>query len=348
MKIKAIEDGKVLIEASGKVVVDEESGLDSVVYPDPKEIGDGRIFLTLSPVEARAVADAAAGGFDQFWRDVDGCHFKSSGHGARLLATHFGNVLHAFHPDNYLFMDFDGAHGPVRVSIHRKDGKTAHELMEEANAKARFSKLELEYARRRIDELCNQIASIEKQIVSTPGQREDDAWIQTYMGRAFWPLDPKVEEIDIVEIAHALSNTCRFGGHTSTFYSVAQHSVMVSRIVPPADAKWGLLHDAAEAYIGDMLRPLKHNPTGRHFRGIEARIMRCVCDCFDLPYRQPESVSDADLRLLATEKRDLMAQAPQSWKLAAEPIPQEITPWVPRVAKENFLNRADELGIEVP
>src|SRR5579885_2784587 len=82
-------------------------------------------------------------------------------------------------------------------------------------------------------------------------------WIQTYCGVAFYPLDPRPEEILIEDIAHALSMLCRFTGHVKRFYSVAQHCVYVSHRCDPKDALWGLLHDAAEAYLNDISRPVK-------------------------------------------------------------------------------------------
>lgn len=88
-------------------------------------------------------------------------------------------------------------------------------------------------------------------------ERKGD-WIQTYTGRQFWPLDPKPEEVCIEDIAHALSQQCRYAGHTIRFYSVAQHSVEIALRVPRAAALWGLLHDAAEAYLVDLPRPVKY------------------------------------------------------------------------------------------
>src|SRR4030043_1424578 len=82
-------------------------------------------------------------------------------------------------------------------------------------------------------------------------------WSQTYTGKKFWSLDPKPEEVDIKDIAHSLAFQCRFNGHTIPFYSIAQHSVLVSKIVPPEQALAGLFHDAAEAYTGDIVAPLK-------------------------------------------------------------------------------------------
>src|SRR4051794_15527189 len=85
-------------------------------------------------------------------------------------------------------------------------------------------------------------------------------WITTFSRRQFWPLDPHSDEIHIEDIAHSLSQQCRFGGHSRSFYSVAQHSCLVSALCKANDALWGLLHDASEAYLGDIPRPLKSLP----------------------------------------------------------------------------------------
>src|SRR4051812_20612492 len=82
-------------------------------------------------------------------------------------------------------------------------------------------------------------------------------WMQTYTGRAFWPLDAQPEDVDPLDIAAALSMLCRYGGHVSRFYSVAEHCLLMSEAVAPEHALWALLHDATEAYMGDMVRPLK-------------------------------------------------------------------------------------------
>ena len=82
-------------------------------------------------------------------------------------------------------------------------------------------------------------------------------WIQTMSGVIFYPLDPRPEEIRIEDIAHALSHQCRFAGHCREFYSVAEHSVRVSRELPQEFMLWGLLHDASEAYLVDLPRPIK-------------------------------------------------------------------------------------------
>jgi len=171
-------------------------------------------------------------------------------------------------------------------------------------------------------------------------------WMQTYSGYQFWPLDPRPEEIHVIDIAHALANQCRYGGHCRTFYSVAQHSVIVSRIVPPQDALWGLLHDAAEAYLVDLPRPIKRfSEMGSAYRAIEGRLMRVVCERFGLAEDEPESVHLADNVVLMTEKRDLMPGL-LKWAETAQPLDDPIIPVTPEVAEGEFLRRAGELGIK--
>lgn len=91
---------------------------------------------------------------------------------------------------------------------------------------------------------------------------QDNSWIQTFSGRQFFPLEPRVEDVCIEDIAHGLSNLCRYAGHCECFYSVAQHCLLVSRVVPREHALRGLLHDASEAYLIDVPRPIKHSIGG--------------------------------------------------------------------------------------
>jgi uncharacterized protein len=171
----------------------------------------------------------------------------------------------------------------------------------------------------------------------------DSKWIQTYTGRAFWPLDPKPEHVCIEDIAHALAMKCRYTGHVKRFYSVAQHSVLASHIVPTADALWGLMHDASEAYLPDVARPVKRNIPG--FREIEDRVMEAIASRFRLTLPMPESIHHADLVLLASERRDLMADPPYRWVVTEniEPIGWLIVPFDPPAAEEYFLRRWREL-----
>src|SRR5437868_2917508 len=117
-------------------------------------------------------------------------------------------------------------------------------------------------------------------------------WMQTSSGVAYYPLDPLPGDINIEDIAHALSNLCRFGGHCRRFYSVAEHSILVSRVVPRQHALQGLLHDATEAYMVDVPRPLKVELD--NYARIEDLNWRCIAAVFGVPYEMHESVKRAD------------------------------------------------------
>lgn len=161
-------------------------------------------------------------------------------------------------------------------------------------------------------------------------------WIQTFSGRLFHPLEPRNEDLDIRDIAHSLSMLCRFNGHCLRFYSVAEHSVRVSKILPGELRLWGLLHDAGEAYLTDLPRPVKGQVSG--FREMEDRILERVADAFGLSWPMPGPVKAADDKLLATEARDLMAPHPADWGLGATPLDEVIAdPLGPEAAERLFL-----------
>ena len=170
----------------------------------------------------------------------------------------------------------------------------------------------------------------------------DDCWEQTYGGQVFTPLQPIEEDIYIVDIAHALSNICRFGGHCEQFYSVAQHSVFVSNVCNPRDALWGLLHDAAEAYIGDIITPIKQKIT--EFKKIENGILAAIAKRYNLFFPMPSTIKECDLRILATEKRDLMKPG-LIWEHleGIEPYNFTIVPVTPGEAELLFFERWHEL-----
>lgn len=167
------------------------------------------------------------------------------------------------------------------------------------------------------------------------------AWVWTWTGKQFHPLDPDPTTIDLRDIAHALSLLCRFNGHCRTFYSVAEHSVRVSHILPPDLALAGLLHDAAEAYVSDLPRPIKQAIP--EFSRHEDRLLGVILQHFGLPPTLPDPVHRADDALLATELRDLMGQPPAPIHGTA-PLPDPITPVGPEAAKRAFLDRFEELA----
>lgn len=127
--------------------------------------------------------------------------------------------------------------------------------------------------------------------VDDAGQWHRGSWMQTYTGRRLFPMDPSPADVDIIDIAHALSMQCRYNGHVRRFMSVAEHCVLISENVPAQDALWGLLHDATEAYVGDMIRPLRDqvayvdqdlmHEACTSAGGLPAPITRAVCGtCF--------------------------------------------------------------------
>src|ERR1051326_5301684 len=113
----------------------------------------------------------------------------------------------------------------------------------------------------------------------------DTGAIMTFSGRWINPLNPRPEDIDIVDIAHALSNQCRFTGHTRFFYSVAQHSCLVSDECANPHKLGGLLHDASEAYLSDIARPIKAQPGfGEVYKTCENKLMIAVAKRFSLDW----------------------------------------------------------------
>lgn len=171
----------------------------------------------------------------------------------------------------------------------------------------------------------------------------EDAWIQTYSGRRFTPTNPNPDAIIIQDISHSLSMQCRFSGHTKKFYSVAQHSVLVSYICNHEDALWGLMHDATEAYLVDVPRPLKKSGKFDAYNQFEKVMQQAICKRFGLPEEEPPSVKSADTILLATEARDLMYPLRSDWVQPVEPLPFKIDPLGPRDAKDLFMKRFYEL-----
>jgi hypothetical protein len=169
-------------------------------------------------------------------------------------------------------------------------------------------------------------------------------YIETYTGRMVYPMRVQPSDICLADIAHSLSQMCRYTGHSRVFFSVAEHSVRVSRIVPPQDATYALMHDSAEAYLVDIPSPLKRLPEFAAYRAAEARAMRAVCERFNLAPVQPSSVTDADGILLATEARDLMPMKCE-WALVYAPLDTRIVPWDCATAEFEFLKRAAELHI---
>lgn len=139
------------------------------------------------------------------------------------------------------------------------------------------------------------------------------SWIQTYSGKAFDPFNPNPADICIQDIAHALANVCRFTGHTRQFYSVAQHSVEVTTRLPYEFQRHALLHDASEAYLLDLARPLKQRPEFAGYRAAEKALQEAIYTRFGLDPITPPEVKEMDLRMLLLEKRKLMGACAKEW-----------------------------------
>jgi hypothetical protein len=179
---------------------------------------------------------------------------------------------------------------------------------------------------------------------------EPGPYIQTVSGRRFNPLDPDPDDVEIGDIARALSNQCRFGGNCHTYFSVAQHSCLVADLVAErggdTDAVlWALLHDASEAYLVDLPHPLKHrSELGRLYAEVEERLQNAIWERFGLSSEPPALLKEVDRALLATERR---AVAHEAWHWpeldGVEPLDLEIEPWLPDRARDEFLTRYAEI-----
>lgn len=166
-------------------------------------------------------------------------------------------------------------------------------------------------------------------------------WFQTVTGRRFYPTLPYLESISILDIAFGLSHIARFGGHVpGGIYTVAQHSVMVSQYVPDSLRLAALLHDATEAYLGDMIRPLKVNMP--EYKLVEAGLEVMIAQRFGFEYPLAPEIKVADNRALATERRDLLRQ--RAWGMTDEPFLERIEIQPSQDAFIAFMRRFVELA----
>lgn len=184
----------------------------------------------------------------------------------------------------------------------------------------------------------------------------DTNYFTTISGRRFWPLDPRVEDIDIQDIAHALAHVCRFNGHVREFYSVAQHSVIVSHYVPREFALHGLLHDAAEAYIGDMSAPLKHDPNMVMYREADRQLTSLIYRRFGIRTKGllasldpvPLAVKMVDRLLIQDEIRDIALHVGvRQPHLQGPGLGYQIVPRTPAQARDLFLYRFEVLTNQI-
>lgn len=196
-------------------------------------------------------------------------------------------------------------------------------------------------------------------------------WFVTYTGKEFYPLDPRVEDIDIKDIAHSLAMQTRWMGHCKNFYSIASHSLACAKVAEMDDmdsdvVSWALMHDAAEAYTGDIIRPIKSSLYVRgdqdaqgvyfmhKFKEFEETLLKLIAERFDLPWPIPPYVFLIDNRMLVTEARantNYMSNThwihQKPWQSIRPFENDEMLLWqTPEMAEKAFLARATEyLGL---
>jgi len=172
------------------------------------------------------------------------------------------------------------------------------------------------------------------------------SWIQTYSGKLIYPLKLTDDQVDIVDIAHALANLCRFNGHCRKFYSVAEHCLRVCALLPDDLQLWGLLHDAAEAYTGDIIDPIKRRLEldKLPYFVYEDEIMVVIARRFGLVLPCPLVVNHVDKILLATETRDLMKRPSNPSESLPAPLVDKLCEILSsELAEQAFLKRFEEL-----
>jgi hypothetical protein len=174
----------------------------------------------------------------------------------------------------------------------------------------------------------------EKQLDEAPPAGRVGDWIRTFTGRQFWPLDARVDEIDIRDIAHALSMLCRYGGHCVRFYSVAEHCVLMARALPAQFRYAALMHDAAEGYLIDLPRPIKRCMP--EYAKYEAPLLANIFERYRVP-EMPSAVLAADSRILVDEQNQNM----NGWVTGTDglmPLGVTLQYWTPEVAEQKFLD----------
>jgi hypothetical protein len=157
------------------------------------------------------------------------------------------------------------------------------------------------------------------------------------------PVELQARDVDLIDIAHSLALQCRYGGHVPEFYSVAEHSVRLARLLEsyPADVQlWGLLHDGAEAYLSDVVAPLKHLEYFQAYRTLEQKIEEVIKIHFNLGNPPSAVIRFYDLVMLATEQRDFFQLSEDFWTEGTQPLNEKIIPWTWQKAEQEFLDLA--------
>ncbi len=167
-------------------------------------------------------------------------------------------------------------------------------------------------------------------------------FISTFSGGRWYPLDPRVEEVHIEDIAHSLSMLCRYNGHCKYFYSVAEHCWLLSYAVPEQFRLEALIHDASEAYTSDIPRPFKYSDSMSAFRDVEDLNAGVIYKFMGLDYPESPFVKEFDKRIVRNEGEVLLPHC--TWFSGLERIPDiEITGFAPPEMEQLYLNRYYEL-----
>lgn len=162
-------------------------------------------------------------------------------------------------------------------------------------------------------------------------------WMRTRSGKKFYPADPRPEDIEIIDIASGLARECRYGGQLSGFYSVAEHSVLVADVLPEELKLQGLLHDAPEAWLRDMVRPAKILLP--QYGELEDRVWAAVAWRFGLPRELDPRVKQADDAVLLAEKAQLFPDEHDDWSIKGEPANVSVWGFGHENAERLFLNK---------
>lgn len=170
----------------------------------------------------------------------------------------------------------------------------------------------------------------------------------------FWPLEPRLEEVYLEDLAYGLANECRFGNQLKEFYSVAEHSVLLSYMVPKPLAKWALIHDTPEAYMSDIPKPIKTLPEFEEYRVKETLLMGVLSEFFDMEVRdEPAELKPYDRRIAYLENIVYKGNAAVA-KIRAGNVAEEeieyavehldmIKKWTPAEAHDAWISRYEEL-----
>lgn len=169
-------------------------------------------------------------------------------------------------------------------------------------------------------------------------------WMTTYTGRKFYPLHPKSEDMDILDVAHHLSMQCRYNGACHSFYSVAEHCVIGSYLVPQELAFDFLMHDAPEAWLGDFIRPIKHGTDmGKLYEQLESEVWDEVARKWGC--KPHPTIKTIDGEMCLVEMRQLFTKFPEPDLLDFTVHPDvKLKLYSPELAEIAFLLRFEQLG----